>query len=133
MNNYLFVYGTLMKKYTGYAPINLEDFGKYICEGFINGRMYEIDNYPGVIRSQNPQDKIYGELFLLSDFEASIQKLDVYEDYFPENLGESLYLRKIEDIYLSDGEIKPAWIYLFNKEVNVEKRILSGNYLDFSC
>lgn len=131
MNRHLFVYGTLMKKYTGYKPFNLEKYGKYICEGFIHGRLYEIDHYPGMILTNDPNEKVYGEFFLLNDFKASIHELDEYEDFFPDDLENSLYVRQIEDINVKGREFKKAWVFIFNKDVDEKKRIISGNYLDY--
>ena len=132
MNKYLFVYGTLMKKYSGHKPIYLEKYGKYVSEGFIQGRLYEIDNYPGLILSNNSNDKVYGEIFLLDDFTASIHKLDEYEDYFQDDLENSLYVRQEEEINIKEGETKKAWVFIFNKEVDEKKRIISGNYMNIN-
>ena len=131
MNNHLFVYGTLMKKFTGYKPIMLEEYGEYVCEGFIYGRLYEIDNYPGLILGKNINEKVYGEIFLLNDFNTSILKLDEYEDFFPGDFEKSLYIRQIEDVNVQGGDIKKAWVYIFNEDVDEEKRVISGNYIDY--
>lgn len=132
MNKYLFVYGTLMKKYSGHKPIHLEKYGKYVSEGIIQGRLYEIDNYPGLILSSNSSDKVYGEIFLLEDFIAAIHKLDEYEDYFQDDLENSLYVRQVEQIKIKEGETKKAWVFIFNKEVDEKKRIISGNYMNIN-
>ena len=131
MNKYLFVYGTLMKKYTGLKPINLEKYGKYICEGYIHGRIYEIDNFPGLIITNEPNEKVFGEIFLLNDFNRSIHELDQYEDFFPDDLGKSLYVRQIKQINVKGGGIKKAWVFIYNRAVDKKKRIVSGNYLDY--
>lgn len=130
MDNHLFVYGTLMKKFTGHSPINLEEHGQYICDGYLQGRLYEIDDYPGLVLSSNPKEKVYGEIFLLKDFNASIEKLDEYEDFFPNDLEKSLYIRQIEEIKIEGGTSQKAWVYIFNEDVDEENHIISGNYIN---
>jgi gamma-glutamylcyclotransferase (GGCT)/AIG2-like uncharacterized protein YtfP len=132
MNDFIFVYGTLMRKFTGYKPIDLEQHGKYVCEGFVHGRLYEIDNYPGLILSENPIEKVYGEIYQLIDFNSAIKILDEYEDYFPENPQSSLYVRQIENIVVDTKDVlKKAWVYIYKDAVEEERRIATGNYLDY--
>ena len=125
MDNLLFVYGTLMQKFNGYSPIKLEHYGEYICDGYIHGRLYEIDKYPGLVLSWNPNEKVYGEIFMLKNFETAIDKLDKYEDFFPNSDENSLYLRQVKEIFIERDSIKKAWVYIYNKDVDEEKRIIT--------
>lgn len=131
MNNYLFVYGTLMKKYNGYKPFNLEQLGDFVCNAFVYGRLYEIDFYPGLVLSTNENEKVFGEIYSLNNFEDTIKKLDEYEDYFLNNLKNSLYKREILKTYLENGRTMEAWVYIFIKDIDEKKRIISGNFLNF--
>ena len=119
-----------MKKFSGHSPVNLREHGEYICDGYIHGRLYEIDNYPGLVLSQDPQEKVYGEIFRLIDFNTAIEKLDEYEDFFPNDLESSLYIRQIEEICIEGRTAKKAWVYVFNGEVNEENHIVSGSYIN---
>lgn len=70
-----FAYGTLKRGYCNY-PL-LEYIGaKFVGSGFITGyKMYDLGKYPTIIKSNNKDDIVYGEIFEVEDF----NRLDILE------------------------------------------------------
>lgn len=114
----LFVYGTLMRKCRK-NPWNefLSESGKFISEFSIPGKIYLIECYPAFLPAVHSMVK--GELWELE--ESFLQKLDTYEDYFPENRKDSLYLR--EKIEFQEHSF---WIYRYNQEITKNHQEIPG-------
>ncbi len=93
----------------------------YFSDGYLQGKLYEVDNYPAAIESNNLEDEIEGHLIL--------RQLDAYEEctnQFPEPHE---YSRKKRLITLFDGSSVSAWVYMFNRDVSNLISIQSGDYL----
>ena len=124
--DYLFVYGTLMQ---GQHPMHklLREHSEFIGYGWITAQLYQIRNYPGVIVSDQPDDKVFGELYLLTD-KAVLAQLDDYEECsaaFPEPHE---YRREQINVHLSTAVSYTAWVYLYNHPVTASQRIRSGRF-----
>lgn len=124
--DYLFVYGTLMQ---GQHPMHklLREHSEFIGYGWITAQLYQIRNYPGVIVSDQPEDKVFGELYLLTD-KAVLSQLDDYEECsaaFPEPHE---YRREQISVHISTAVSYPAWVYLYNHPVTASQRIRSGRF-----
>ena len=131
LSEYIFVYGTLRK--AGGADMHrvLARHGVFCSEAMMQGRLYEIEGYPGAVMSGNSNDRVHGELYRLLDSEAVWRQLDEYEgsaDHFPEPRE---YLRKKVSVRLPGGEHVSAWVYLYNHDISCRVRIGSGDYLRF--
>lgn len=124
---YIFVYGTLMKKYQGPKPYRMEGLGKYVGDARIPGKLYEIEGYPGLVKSQEPNFSVLGEVYKLYDPENSLPKLDQYEMCSPEFPEPHEYRREITTIALN-GKTTQAWVYYYNHWVSEKKLIPSGDY-----
>ena len=109
-NEFIFVYGTLRKE----IATNMYHVLAYHCEYFFNGHMqgklYEVNGYPGVIESDNPSDKVYGELYRIVDSELVLTQLDEYEECTDKYPEPHEYIRKKLLISLSGGVSVPAWV-----------------------
>jgi gamma-glutamylcyclotransferase (GGCT)/AIG2-like uncharacterized protein YtfP len=129
---YLFVYGTLMKRYGENPFINeIEYFASFHSTAFTTGELYLIDYYPGLIKTKT-FELIYGELFTIHDSKALFSILDPYEDYNPNNQSSSLYLREQIDIFTKTRQpALRAWTYIFNKPVDLLRQIESGDFLNY--
>lgn len=125
---FLFVYGTLMRAYGDskvHAPLSL--YTEYIGLATCHGRLYEIDGYPGLVISG--ETKVCGELYQVRDFKQLFEILDEYEGYDEASPKTSEYIRQVVSVRLADdGREEKAWVYLYNWEVEEEKRIFSGDY-----
>src|SRR5579871_1224698 len=76
---YLFVYGTLMQAYDHPMARLLSEQAERLGEGSCCGQLYQIKHYPGLIASNDPADRVFGELFRLRDTKSLLAQLDDYE------------------------------------------------------
>jgi gamma-glutamylcyclotransferase (GGCT)/AIG2-like uncharacterized protein YtfP len=115
----LFIYGTL---HPNRAPAEiavtarlLESLGR----ATIQGRLFNLGEYPGVILSNSPADIVPGELFQFPDDPMILARLDAYEDFRPDNPGRSLFLRQRVYATLLDnpdvGKKVACWVYTYNR------------------
>ncbi|MFB0945036.1 MAG: gamma-glutamylcyclotransferase [Spirosomataceae bacterium] len=129
---YLFVYGTLMKRYAENPFVNeIEQFAYFHSTAFTTGELYLISHYPGLIKTET-FEFVYGELFVIRDSKELFSILDPYESCEPNDDSSSQYLREQIDVFtkIRQPALK-AWTYIFNKPVNLLRRIKSGDFLDF--
>ncbi|MGZ8227878.1 MAG: gamma-glutamylcyclotransferase family protein [Methylococcaceae bacterium] len=124
----LFVYGTLRKHAFKSRHYLLAGQCDYFSDGCLRGKLYEVDDYPGAIESNDREDKIYGELYRLID-DAVLSRLDDYEECSDDFPAPHEYSRKQLPIILPNGDSVLAWAYLYNPDVCNLKRITSGDYL----
>lgn len=125
---FIFVYGTLRKASTTNMNYIVARHCNYFSDGYLRGKLYNVDNYPAAIESTNPKDKVYGELYEIADH-LILPQLDAYEEcthQFPEPHE---YSRKKQRITLFDGGSVSAWVYIFNRDVSNLIPIQSGDYL----
>lgn len=123
----ILVYGTLRRNHR--ANRYLRD-AKFVEEVRVPGfDMFSIGWFPGVKENPDNKDGIVGEIFTLPDHLAAdtVEILDHYEGYFPDNLDRSLFLRKEVDV---GGQ--PTTMYLYNgkTEGNHTMKVPSGNWQD---
>jgi gamma-glutamylcyclotransferase (GGCT)/AIG2-like uncharacterized protein YtfP len=124
--NYLFVYGTLMQ---GQHPMHdvLSADSQFISHGWILAQLYQIRDYPGVALSDKPEDKVFGELYLLTN-PAVLQQLDDYEECsaaFPEPHE---YRREEVEVFISSAVSYMAWVYVYNHPLDKARLIRSGHF-----
>ena len=126
----IFVYGSLLKPIQHRMHRTLSAYADFVAEGVMQGKLYEVDGYPGAIRSSASEDKVYGEIYRIKS-EALFAILDKYEEITDAFPAPHEYLRSKEVICLADGTSVNAWVYVYNRDVSRLKRIPSGNYLTF--
>ena len=113
MAEYLFVYGTLRRN-AGHAMHRiLEENASFIGEAVYQGRLYMVENYPGVVPSSEPQCLVHGEVYRLYEVEATLPILDEYEQCGENFLQPVEYERKKQVVYLKDGEPIAALVYIY--------------------
>jgi gamma-glutamylcyclotransferase (GGCT)/AIG2-like uncharacterized protein YtfP len=124
---FLFVYGTLMRKYKPNDwTIFLQSNSKYMGEANINGLLYKVDYYPGLVKGEGI---VFGELYKLHNAKLTLEKLDEYEDYDPKNKSNSLYVREISEIVLMEENKKmEAWVYYYNCGIDVFELDIEGRF-----
>lgn len=131
-SEYIFVYGTLMKKYPLNAHLQLfEMHARYISDAFTTGNLFLIDYYPGLVETDT-FESVHGEIFEILDAEKLFASLDHYEDYYSTDESRSLFIRKQIQVYFSvHKEPVTAWTYVFNKPTALFRHIESGNFMEF--
>lgn len=129
--DYLFVYGTLRKAASPQALALLSKHCDFHADGWVQGRLYEVAGYPGVVDSRCPTDRVVGELYHVSGKPSVLAALDYYEectDQFPQPHE---YIRCRRPVSMTDGLVVQAWIYLYNRDVEQLMPISSGDYSAF--
>jgi len=96
--------------------------GRAAGEGWFQGRLYRVAHYPGVVASDDPDDKVRGLLVRLSRPAAILPALDAYEGV------PDLYTRQQALVTKVDGEQVTAWIYIYNRPVDHLSRIRTGDF-----
>lgn len=131
MPDLLFIYGTLHpdRAPAAIAPTArlLRPFGKPPANrATMQGRLYDLGPYPGVVLSDNPSETVEGELFLLPDrllpnslhpdipgVSTVLDRLDEYEDFRPSDPANSLFLRQRAWASLEGGSSHLCWVYTY--------------------
>jgi gamma-glutamylcyclotransferase (GGCT)/AIG2-like uncharacterized protein YtfP len=127
---YIFVYGSLRKRFSSPARVVLDHHAEYVGEAAFRGKLYEIDWYPGVIPSKDQNDLVHGEVYKMTNPEEVLSKLDQYEGCLPMDPKPHAFVRKQAQVSLEGGEVT-AWIYLYDLSVEDLVQIPSGDYLKF--
>ncbi|WP_417258373.1 gamma-glutamylcyclotransferase family protein [Celeribacter sp.] len=127
--DYLFVYGTLMQAIEGNEMAQLLHANStHIGTATMQGRLYKVSYYPGVIDSDLPNDIVHGDLFRLGDNAAKIMKrLDLYEDIGPPFEAPYEYRRVLRPVHHGDKAIQ-AWVYIYNWQLSEDARIPDGKF-----
>lgn len=131
-NDYLFVYGTLMRQYrkNPYSKI-IQRYTSYVSTAFTTGEIYLVDFYPALVVNDS-FDFVYGEKYKIHNSDELFNYLDEYEDFDSSNVTNSLFVREKIVVY-EDVNVPPtaAWAYLFNRPTTLLRKIESGNFMDY--
>lgn len=122
----LFIYGTLRR---GHAMHRLLDGCVPHAPGRIGGRLYAVAGYPGLVLSDQPDERVVGELVQMPDPDAALSRLDAYEECSPAFPEPHEYVRTLLPIELESGGTVQAWVYLYNHAVDGLPLIASGDFL----
>lgn len=113
-----FAYGTLKKGFPNY-PLLKYICAKFVGSGFITGyKMYDLGNYPTIIKSNNENDIVYGEVFEVEDF----NRLDVLE-----GVRWGLYERITLSVSI-DNDITECHVYINGQRIT--KKELEGRMIE---
>lgn len=128
MTPYLFAYGFLKRKYHGNQKTQTPDFKhQFITSGTLNGHIYKVDVYPGVIVDLHSNDVVHGEIFELLNPEEDLRMLDRYENAKPLVHLNPDYERRIRTIHTDNGELD-CWVYEYLKPINPATKLESGEF-----
>ena len=126
------MYGTLRRNTHNEMHHYLAQRSDFIDYATYQGKLYQIDHYPGVIASNNPNDSVQGEVYRLNDPLSTLDYLDKYEECgigFPQPTE---YIRKLKAIRLACGQYIQAWVYLYNRPTDGLVFIESGDFIKFN-
>ena len=127
-DEYLFVYGTLRSEFATPMYQFLVRHADFFDHGYFQGRLYEIDGYPGLVPSENTGELVYGEVYLLKNSEKIFKLIDNYEGLNPRWPEPHEYKRKQVEVSLIRGKKIMTWIYIYDLPVIDLYRIESGDY-----
>ncbi|MCF7560151.1 gamma-glutamylcyclotransferase [Sabulilitoribacter multivorans] len=122
--HYLFVYGTLLQDINNEMSRFLANHSQFVSNGYFNGKLYEVNQYPGAILSDSTTGKVYGSLFKITNSHRVFEVLDVYE-----GVAEGLFKRAIINTFLPNKTVL-SWVYLYNQPTTHLQIITSGDYLN---
>jgi len=126
MTEHLFVYGTLMRRFRHPMHDELARGADFVGEAVVQGRLYDLGRYPGLVLSESPEDGVSGELYRLHD-DTVLRVLDDYEGCGPADAQPHEYVRRTVTV-CGDGGTSEAWAYVYNRPVHALPRITSGRY-----
>ena len=121
----LFVYGTLRKEIPNSRFHVLEQAAQKVTfagNARIQGRLFDLGEYPGLALSGDPDSWVRGEVYILEDPRDALSRLDDYE-------GKE-FERVKKDVVLESGASGKAWVYTYRGSTAKKREIPSGDYLD---
>lgn len=130
-SEYLFAYGTLRRDAGDSRPRHLKNKTEFIGKATFQGRLYDVGGYPGVVPSDEPSERVQGEVFLVTDPKYTFRQVDEYEAYRPVNHGDGEYRREKLEVLLHSGETVNAWLYVYNLPTEGFRLIASGDYVHY--
>ncbi len=128
-SRYLFTYGTL-RKHIRPDFLNFEASSRFLGMGTVQAQLYDLGHYPCLVRSENPADRVIGEVYEIheEELEDVLTKLDRYEGVNRIDPDKGLYRRELLEVRLEDGRTLQAWAYIYNQNIEGARRIPHGDY-----
>ncbi len=115
----LFVYGSLRRGFE--AQDLMRRLGaRYVGKGSVRGRLFDLGNFPGALRTPGTSTRVIGELYQLPSAASALKSLDRYEG--------NRYRRELAEVALRDGKRARAWIYWLKRAPASQRRIKGGEY-----
>ncbi len=130
MGRNLFVYGTLMSSARHPMGQRLLRESRLIGLGVIEGQLFDLGDYPGLIEGGPGGGLVHGEVHELIQPAATLAWLDAYEDIVPGCKSASEYERVERRIQLAAGGEVTAWVYIYRASVAGARLIESGRWRD---
>lgn len=128
-NQFLFVYGTLLQPGNEFAAY-LNKHCKFISDGKIKGRLYDIGEYPGAVIDNTEEHYIYGVIFMMDNPETILKVIDDYEGIGDLYSHPQEYIRKIVEVDTTNDTIN-CCMYLYNLPVASYYEVTTGNYIQY--
>jgi len=126
---YLFAYGTLCSFFTNPFAFRLKAEGSLITKGFVQGRLFDLGDYPAVIESSaSDQSIVWGEIYRIS--RTSFSWIDSYEGMVSPGNPLNEYNRKQVDA-IADKEVYKVWVYFYNHGTENFSEISGGDYISY--
>lgn len=114
---YLFVYGTLQTT-AGHPMHNyLRSYCDLMGDASVGGIKVDLEDYPGLLPSGDPQAKVRGELFRIHDgaSDSLFEVLDRYTGCSEDDPEPHEFFRhRLDATLLASGDTHEAWVYLYN-------------------
>lgn len=129
INQFLFVYGTLLQPGNEFADY-LNKHCKFISNGKVKGRLYDIGEYPGAVIDKAYEYFIYGAIFMMDDPETILKVVDDYEGIGELYSHPQEYIREQVSIQTNGDDII-CWMYIYNLPVDTYLPIINGDYMQY--
>lgn len=112
----LFVYGSLRGKSTHPMARALAAGADYLGQAWVQGILYRISWYPGLVPGDDPLRLVPGDLYCLHSPEKLLPLLDEYEECTP-RFPEPHEYRRAVMMVRHDGQDRAAWAYIYNRPI----------------
>ena len=132
MKHYLFAYGTLAGTHVPQEIATAVKRLKYVGDGFIFGRLYDLGEYPGAVLETERQNKIFGKIFEVPRDPSLLKRLDGYEGFNPNRPARSLFIRRRTTISRPNQPPLTGWVYEYNGSINSHPAVKDGHYVKTS-
>jgi gamma-glutamylcyclotransferase (GGCT)/AIG2-like uncharacterized protein YtfP len=129
LENLLFVYGTLLRKYPGRESNFLKERSEFIAEGYAAGKLFRIEWYCGAFFDITIDSRIYGEILGISNNQNVFPYLDEYEEVTYQTQTNHLFVRKQIAVNSSDGRTFFCWTYALSQLSDEFTWIKSGIFV----
>jgi gamma-glutamylcyclotransferase (GGCT)/AIG2-like uncharacterized protein YtfP len=127
---YIFVYGTLRRGANSEMYQLFAQHAEFVDNATYRGKLYRVDYYPGVVPSDDLNDIVFGEVYLLQNTDIVLPLLDQYEEFGLEFPEPNEYRRLQQTVFLRNGNIFTAWIYIYNHSTESLELIESADFLN---
>ncbi|MFI3155973.1 MAG: gamma-glutamylcyclotransferase family protein [Methylococcaceae bacterium] len=127
--DYIFVYGTLRRDANSEMSRLLAKHAEFVDDATYCGKLYKIDTYPGVVPSDDPNDLVHGEVYLLHQADVVLPLLDQYEEFGPEFPEPNEYIRRKQAVLLNNSHSVSAWVYVYNRPTEGLEPITSASFI----
>ena len=122
----LFVYGTLRAFLATSAGEQLRRRSCLVGYARVEGRLYDLGRYPGLVRRRRAGEWVTGELYRLRNPRLTLRALDRYETgAWP---VQARFTRERAIAHLAQGARRRVWLYRFLGPVRAQHRIEGGDY-----
>lgn len=127
----LFVYGSLRTGSGSLMAERLSSAGTPVGPASVAGALYHAGAFPAMLHSDNPDDRVIGELWALhpDSVDSLLLMLDQYEGFSSDARFSSLFVRERVMVQFGDGSEQEAWVYRYNSPLPADTRIESGDWL----
>jgi gamma-glutamylcyclotransferase (GGCT)/AIG2-like uncharacterized protein YtfP len=129
MNTRLFVYGSLLSRVRHPMGTRLRREARLAGEATIEGRLYSLGRYPGLVEAADGPYRVHGEVYDLKTPASSLAWLDAYEGIVPDKPELSPYERVERPVCLASGETLTAWVYLYRRSVRTRPEVIGGRWV----
>ena len=132
MKDYLFAYGTIAEHNGPQEIAGAVRQLKYVGDGFVFGRLYDLAEYPGVILENHRRHKIFGKIFEVPAGSSVLEQLDAYEGFNPRRPTDSLFVRRRTAIRRPKQPVLKGWVYEYNEPIESLPMIENGRHSKMS-
>lgn len=106
----------------------LAERAKLVGAGTVNGRLYDFGTFPGIVEANDDADRVVGEIWELHDADATLPELDRYEGCVPHEPQPWVFVRRLNEVLMANGNQVYAWVYWYSGDVADGRWIESGDY-----
>ena len=124
----IFLYGTLMPQYAPDAIRSAVQSLHHVGDGWVYGWLYDMGAFPALVLHPHAP-KAFGTVFALPSEGNILTQFDGYEEFYPDNVAASLFVRQKTMVTLTDSRALTCWVYVYNRAIGRATLIPSGKYV----